>query len=207
MTDYITLLLNPSAFYRHLDPTRQNQLLALLLDQSLISGDQSKKLMEIIDGLPKNVMMEFSELNSRSNRAEAEVRQQMEKLESQLSPSAKQILEAYRTNMADKEMSRTQCNCFAQHAFKHLPLNVQNEFEQFLNQYLSVIKQIFTRYGSQAPTQDDVQKANVYVQVAAPQGNMQSNSMNNMAQFDEANKYLNNAKNIINQLGKTNNKK
>jgi hypothetical protein len=41
--------------------------------------------------------MEFSELNSRSSRAEVEVRQQMEKLESQLSPSAKQILEAYRT--------------------------------------------------------------------------------------------------------------
>ena len=40
--------------------------------------------------------MEFSELNSRNSRAEAEVRQQMEKLESQLSPSAKQILETYR---------------------------------------------------------------------------------------------------------------
>jgi hypothetical protein len=57
MTDYITLLLNPSAFYQHLDSTKQNQLLAILLDQSLISGDQSKKLVEIIDGLPKNVMV------------------------------------------------------------------------------------------------------------------------------------------------------
>jgi hypothetical protein len=102
--------------------------------------------------------------------------------------------------MADKEMSRTQCNCFAQHAFKSLPSNVQDEFEQFLNQYLSVRKQILTRYGSQAPTQDDVQEANAYVQAAAPQGNMQSNSMNTMAQLDEANRYLDNAKNIINQL-------
>jgi hypothetical protein len=95
-------------------------------------------------------------------------------------------------------MSLTECNSFAQHAFNFLPCNVQNEFQQFLNQYLSVIKQIFTRYGSQAPTQDDVQKANAYVQAAAPQRNTQRNTI---AQIEEANKYLDMAKQIIYQLG------
>ena len=57
MTDYVTLLLKPSAFFQHLDPTKQNQLLTLLLDQSFSFGDQSKKLVDIIEGLPKNVMV------------------------------------------------------------------------------------------------------------------------------------------------------
>uniref|UniRef100_A0A914D044 Uncharacterized protein n=1 Tax=Acrobeloides nanus TaxID=290746 RepID=A0A914D044_9BILA len=154
-SDFINILLKPSTFFQDLNATLQSQVLSLFQNASLTSQNQFDQLTTIVNGLPLNVQLDYVDLFSKEQKVQVELNQQLEMLEKQFNPKAKQILDQYWKNI--QKISFADSILISQNAYNNLLPNVQTDCEKFLNQYQYIYKQLLMKYASQTPTQNNLQ--------------------------------------------------